>query len=159
MPAFHSPPYPLDLDLESAALRPDDFPFMRVLYVIRTEISDGNSRGIELRYPVEEDRFHPFIRGFSIELRLFREVPGAWEAYLRRWRPSEDGSRPLITSADMARLRIRPSPGPRGERIWVHEVAFWRGNLTGYLLVKWSDPIDDRFLQERVEQILRRVGR
>ncbi|WP_322802308.1 hypothetical protein [Thermoflexus sp.] len=159
MPATFSPPYPANLNLESSMLRPEDFPFMRTLYVLRTEIREPTSHGLELRYPVEEDRYHPFIKGFVVELRLFQDIHLAWEAYARRLSSSEDSFRLIQTAADEARWRIRPSEESRSGKIWSHEVVFWKGNLVGYLLVKWSDPLTEDFMRERVNRIFERLGR
>ncbi len=151
--------YPMDANLEAAALRPPDFPFMRALYEIRTEIHDETSRGLELRYPAEEDRFHPFIKGFAVELRLFQDARQAWDRYTQRLAAWGGSYRALSTSADSAYLRMQPSAESPGREIWVHEVTFLRGNLVGYLVVKWSEPLDPRFFQERVDLILKRLGR
>ncbi len=132
---------------------------MRTLYVLRTEIREPTIRGLELRYPVEEDRYHPFIKGFVVELRLFQDIRLAWEAYARRLSSSEGSFRLIQTAADEARWRIRLSEESRSGKIWSHEVVFWKGNLVGYLLVKWSDPLTEDFMRERVNLILERLGR
>jgi len=150
--------YPLDLDLDTAALGPSDFPFIPVRYTLRTELQDARSRGVELRYPSDEDRFHPFVKGFAVELRLFAEAGGAQEAYGRR--AAQIGGSPLSsTAADEAQWGIRSSEERPGEIVWVHEVVFRKGNLVGYLLVKWSERLEEGFLRERVDRILERVRR
>jgi hypothetical protein len=158
-PTVFSSPYPIDTNLEAIALKPADLPFIHPLYVLRTEIREPAMRGIELRYPAEEDRYHPFIKGFAVELRLFQDIHLAWETYERRLSPLERPYRTLQTMADEARWRLYTSEGPHGETIWIHEVAFWKGNLVGYLLIKWSEPLTEEFLQERVNLILQRMGR
>lgn len=160
MPDIHSPVlYSMDTDLEAVALRPEDFPFMKALYVLRTEIQDSLSHGVELRYPAQEDRFHPFVKGWAVELRVFLDARSAWEAYTRRVSGLAGSSQPLVTSADTAQLNVYTSLGPGSETVWVQEVVFWRGNLLGYLIVKWSEPLDKRFFEERINLILQRLGR
>ncbi|MDT7947525.1 MAG: hypothetical protein RQ897_04160 [Thermoflexus sp.] len=113
---------------------------------------------MELRYPSDEDRFHPFVKGFAVELRLFAEVRGAQEAYGRR--AAQIGGSPLSsTGADEAQWGIRSSEERPGEIVWMHEVVFRKGNLVGYLLVKWSERLEEGFLRERVDRILERLRR
>ncbi|WP_376791071.1 hypothetical protein [Thermoflexus sp.] len=159
IPITPSTIYPMEVDLEAATLRPSDFPFMRVLYTIRTEISNSISRGVEWRYPIEEDRYHPFIKGIVVRLQVFQEARLALEQYAQRLATGGDSWRALSTPADSAYLKVRPATGPTGEGIWVHEMIFMRGNLVGYLQVRWSERLDPRFFQERVDLILRRMGR
>jgi len=150
--------YPVDVDLEAATLQPSDFPF-RVLYTIRTEISSSLSRGMEWRYPIEEDRYHPFIKGVVIRLQLFQDALLALDQYGKHLALGGDSWQALSTSADSAYLRIQSSTGPTGEGIWVHEMSFVRGNLVGYLQVRWSERLAPRFFQEWVDLILKRMER
>ncbi|MCS7251516.1 MAG: hypothetical protein RMK32_02935 [Anaerolineae bacterium] len=160
LPDVRSPTiYRIDANLEAAAPRPEDFPFMRALYALRTEIQDSMSRGIELRYPAQEDRFRPFIKGWAVELRIFFDVNSAREAYIDRLHSLEGSLQSLVTSADQAYLSVRASAEPGDEKIWVQEAAFWKGNLVGYLLVKWSELLDKQFFEERISLIVQRLER